>query len=379
MPLTTDAARLYTAPHLLPGTYNITATAWGFATEVQSGVALTVGAQQVLNLTLRGGRTTEKVQVAGEAPAVQLATSSLSAVVNSTTVRELPLNGRSWTDLATLQPGVAGIQTQSDFAAGGNRGNRGFGAQVAIDGARPQQNNYRLDGVGLDDYANGAPGSVLGNTTLQVPSLKSASGPVRWLANGWELGGILKATNGLPFTATFGTDGDPLGLLSSDPWDFPNRLTGPGCASLINPENPNNYTKTLCFAIPAAPSLAFYNANCDPVNVVVNGPSTPTFPFPLCTNLRGNAGRNILIGPSTVNLDFSVFKNNYVRRISEAFDAQFRAELFNILNRANFAVPSNPNDVTIFASTRAPGAAAGLLTSNTTTAREIQFALKVVW
>jgi hypothetical protein len=106
----TDPAGFYTAPNLLPGTYEITATASGFSTEVQTSITLTVGAQQVLNFTLQVGRVTERVQVAGEAPAVQLATSSLSAAVNSTTVRELPLNGRSWTDLATLQPGVAAIQ-----------------------------------------------------------------------------------------------------------------------------------------------------------------------------------------------------------------------------------------------------------------------------
>src|SRR6202521_1876669 len=110
--VTTDPAGLYTAPNLLPGTYEITATASGFTTEVQTGVTLTVGAQQVLNLTMHVGTVSERVQVTGEAPAVQLATSTLSAVVNSTTVRELPLNGRSWTDLATLQPGVDAIQTQ---------------------------------------------------------------------------------------------------------------------------------------------------------------------------------------------------------------------------------------------------------------------------
>ena len=94
--VTTDPAGFYTAPNLLPGTYEITATASGFTTEVQTGVTLTVGAQQVLNLTMHVGTVSERVQVTGEAPAVQLATSTLSAVVNSTTVRELPLNVRRW-------------------------------------------------------------------------------------------------------------------------------------------------------------------------------------------------------------------------------------------------------------------------------------------
>jgi hypothetical protein len=76
---------------------------------------------------------------------VELASSSISAVISSTTIHELPLNGRSWTDLATLQPGVNAIQTQVPFTEGPGRGNRGFGAQVTISGARPHQNNYRLE------------------------------------------------------------------------------------------------------------------------------------------------------------------------------------------------------------------------------------------
>jgi hypothetical protein len=96
-------------------------------------------------------------------------------------------------------------------------------------------------------------------------------------------------------------------------------------------------------------------------------------------HLRGNAGRNILIGPGTSELDFSIFKNNPIKKISETFNVQFRAELFNILNHPNFAVPSSPSNTDIFDSTGAPSSVAGLLTSTTTTAREIQFARKVIW
>jgi hypothetical protein len=55
--------------------------------------------------------------------------------------------------------------------------------------------------------------------------------------------------------------------------------------------------------------------------------------------LHGNSGPNILIRPGTSNLDSSVFKNNYIKSISENFNVQFRAEFFNILNHANFAFP----------------------------------------
>jgi hypothetical protein len=214
---------------------------------------------------------------------------------------------------------------------------------------------------------------------LQPAALPSSSTPRRSPISTY------KANDGVPFTATFGTDGDPQGLNSSDPWAFPNRLTGPGCASLVNPGNPNNYIKTQCFAIPTAPASFFFPnvtvplCSSDRRLGVLYGPGTAVGTPPQCFNLRGNAGRNILIGPGLSNLDFSVFKNNPVRRISETFNVQFRAEFFNILNRPNFAVPITPDNTDIFDSSGSPTGVAGLLTSTTTTAREIQFAVKVVW
>ena len=80
-----------------------------------------------------------------------------------------------------------------------------------------------------------------------------------------------------------------------------------------------------------------------------------------------------------MNLDVSFFKNNPIRRISENFNVQFRAEIFNVLNRANFALPVNPDNTDIFDSTGALSDSAGILTSTVTSARLVQFALKVIW
>ncbi len=172
--VTTGGAGFYTAPNLLPGTYEIRVTAPGFSTQVQRGITLTVGAQQALDIKMQVGQVSQTVEVTTEAPTVELTSSTISAVVNAMTVRELPLNGRSWTDLATLQPGVSAIQTQPSFQVGGDRGNRGFGSQLTISGARPQENNYRLDGISLNDYGNGAPGSVLGGN-LGVDAIQEFS------------------------------------------------------------------------------------------------------------------------------------------------------------------------------------------------------------
>jgi len=155
--VTTNADGFYSAANLVPGNYEVSVSAAGFNTEIKKGIVINVGAQPVFNLILQIGSVSNRVEVTTEAPTVQLTSSDISATVNATTVRELPLNGRSWTDLASLQPGVDTIHTQPDFSTGADRGNRGFGQQLTISGARPQQNNYRLDGISLNDYANGAP------------------------------------------------------------------------------------------------------------------------------------------------------------------------------------------------------------------------------
>jgi hypothetical protein len=230
----------------------------------------------------------------------------------------------------------------------------------------------------VSDY--NVPRVLVVNASWLLPTIKSVPAVVGWAVNGWELGGILKLNDGPPFTPTFGTaGGDPLGLNSTDPWAFPDRLSGPGCSSLVNPGNPNNYIKTQCFSVPSAPSMAFWTASCDPTPFTDNNGNPVAVPFPQCFNLRGNAGRNILPGPGLVNLDFSLFKNNPVRRISETFNVQFRAEIFNILNHANFALPVEPDNTDVFDNTGAPTGTEGLLTTTTTSSRQIQFALKVVW
>src|SRR5260221_746286 len=91
----TNTDGFYSAPLLQPGNYMITVKGTGFATQVRMGITLEVGAHEVLNLVLQVGQMTQTVEVTAEAPTVELASSSISAVVNSTTVRELPLNGRS--------------------------------------------------------------------------------------------------------------------------------------------------------------------------------------------------------------------------------------------------------------------------------------------
>jgi len=157
----TKSEGAFTVPNLQPGNYEISVAAKGFSTLVRKGITLNVGQELVLNLTMQVGSVSERVVVTAEAPTVNLANATIGGLVNQHTVEELPLNGRSWTDLAVLTPGVHQSQDQPPITAG-DRIKRGLGLEITISGARPQQNNYLLDGVNINDYANAGPGSVLG-------------------------------------------------------------------------------------------------------------------------------------------------------------------------------------------------------------------------
>jgi hypothetical protein len=226
---------------------------------------------------------------------------------------------------------------------------------------------------GLSDF-NVAQNVVVG-FTWEVPGPVKSSQFAQWALGGWQLGGLYKASTGQPFTPIFG--GDPLGAKLDETGEVPSYI--PGC-NLVDKNFKKNplgpiYINPSCFTLPSVSNTtaASFPYPC------ANFPSGPTLPSGqvYCANLRGNLGRNVLIGPGLSKLDFSVFKNNHVRHISENFNAQFRAEIFNILNRANFSSPTD--NLQVFDQSGQSIQSAGLLTSAQTTSRQIQFALKLIW
>src|SRR4030088_205077 len=160
--VTTNGDGIYSAPNLLPGLYEVSVTAAGFKKLIQPAITLTVGAQRELNLSLKPGQTTEVVQVTDTPPNVETTTTAVTSTVDSKTIRELPLNGRDWTSLATLEPGVVSIPNQATTSFNANKGNRGFGNQLADSGHRPNENSYRVNGISINDYSNAAPGGATG-------------------------------------------------------------------------------------------------------------------------------------------------------------------------------------------------------------------------
>lgn len=222
---------------------------------------------------------------------------------------------------------------------------------------------------GLSDFDVRQVGAI--NAIWLVPSPTNWSTTPQWFASGWQIGGIYTVTTGLPFTPTIG--GDPLGLKGADLYAFPNRV--PGCDEVNSNFKSDrlHYLNLSCFTLPTAP--ASMSASCKPF---LGATTAPPAGQVYCANLLGNAGRNIVTGPGLQDFDFSLFKNNPVHRISETFNVQFRWEVFNLFNHANFN-PPGPGARQVFAVSGALNNA-GLLTSPTiTTSRQMQFALKFIW
>jgi len=162
----------------------------------------------------------------------------------------------------------------------------------------------------------------------------SASGLVDRLISGWQWNGILTAQSGLPFTPTVGSNRSGSGDTANP--DVPNR--NPAFSGPVITGDPNRWFNPQAFLLPMAGTY-------------------------------GNAGRNQFLGPNLIDLDTSLFKRI---RITETLNLQFRAEAFNILNRANFGQPS----IGVYAGTNI-SPSAGVITSTATTSRQLQFALKL--
>jgi hypothetical protein len=126
--VTTSQAGVYSVPNLTPGTYQATISAPGFSTLLRSNLEVSVGSELVVNLQLQLGSTQQTIEVKGAPPQVDAASSSTGAVVAGPTVRQLPLNGRDWTSLAALQPGVSVVHTLNAPALNISRSNRGLRA-----------------------------------------------------------------------------------------------------------------------------------------------------------------------------------------------------------------------------------------------------------
>ncbi|MBI4461178.1 MAG: TonB-dependent receptor, partial [Acidobacteria bacterium] len=136
--------------------YEITAESAGFQTEVRRGVTLTVGREAVVDFTLNVGAVAERITVTGEAPLIETTSSTVAGLISETQMRELPLNARSYEQLALLEPNVY-LQRNTTRAT-----NIGLGAPLSSGGMRTTFNYFVVDGIDAMDVSNNTPGSAAG-------------------------------------------------------------------------------------------------------------------------------------------------------------------------------------------------------------------------
>ena len=146
----------YLVSNLGLGDYEIAASLPGFQTAVQTGIEITIDRRALVNFTLNVGEITERVVVSGEAPLVETTSASVANLVDSQQIRDLPLNGRDFIQLAALQEGVV-IAPLASRQAGDS------GIKIIISGTRPSQTGILLDGTDIKNNQGNTPGGLSGS------------------------------------------------------------------------------------------------------------------------------------------------------------------------------------------------------------------------
>jgi hypothetical protein len=175
------------------------------------------------------------------------------------------------------------------------------------------------------------------NATYELP-FHAARKWGQKLAGGWSVSGIETLQSGFPFTPQ-------LGFNPTNNGDTRNPIRPSWNPAFSGP------------VILGAPNL-YYNATA------FVAPATGTY---------GDAGRNVLTGPGLATTDFSLAKNT---PLTDKLRLQFRAEFFNLFNRANFGTP---NAVVFSSASATPSPTAGVISSTATTSRQVQFGVKMLW
>jgi hypothetical protein len=145
----TNTDGIYVFPSVVPGTYSMQASAPGFGAVSQPPVTLEVGQTATFDFQLKVGATTSNVTVSAAAPALETSTSELGTVVSPKQMNDLPLNGRNFTQLLTITPGVVNLNTDQSSGGGGgwNGASIGSFSFPAVNGSRNRSNIFILDGA----------------------------------------------------------------------------------------------------------------------------------------------------------------------------------------------------------------------------------------
>ena len=228
--LVTDERGGFRALNLTPGIYSVTADLPGFTSARRENLTLEIGRDVAADLSMKVGALSEQVTVQGATTNVELSSTVAGGVVSATQIAELPLNGRSFMQLATLQPGVTVSRaTARDFTGG-------FGnTQVSIGGARPEMTGYLLEGTNIADVSDKAPSSMAG-VLLGVDAVKEFSVQTHDYAAefGRAAGGVISAVTK---SGTNNLHGTLFEFLRHSKFDEPNYFDpiDPSTGQQVNP------------------------------------------------------------------------------------------------------------------------------------------------
>ena len=161
----------YSAPLLSLGNYKVTASLPGFQGETRTGIELTLGREAVVDMQLTVGSVKETVEVTGEAPLVQTKDATVGYLVQDTTIRDLPLNGRDLQQVILHNPSVTEAMNPSSGSA-----YAGFGKKISISGLRTEDNAFLLDGSFIGDFSRHAPTGPSGSPS-RIRNGAGISGP----------------------------------------------------------------------------------------------------------------------------------------------------------------------------------------------------------
>ena len=215
------------------------------------------------------------------------------------------------------------------------------------------------------------------NAIYRIPDLVSKGNFLGKVLNGWSTSGILTLQSGLPFTVEEQTNRSRSNVFGGG--STAGAATSPDRPDLVPGRNNSNITSGTtagCPGVAAGQKLGTPNLWYDPCAFTLQP-----------AGFLGDAGRNILRGPGVANIDFSLTKDTPLPFLGESGKLQFRADIFNILNHANFTTPelggSPGNSAGIVFAGRTNGelplATAGNIPSTSTASRQIQLSLRIVF
>ena len=221
----TDGQGRYILPEMQVGTYDVSAQKSGFQQMVQTGVVLSVGARPILDFKLPVGRAEQVIEVQGEASRVDTETAAVGQLVSPNQMENLPINGRNFTSLLTLAPGVAPV---APTVGGGGQSETVYGEETnySVSGSRPVGLAYMLDNTDIRNWLDhGAGVSVLG-TSLGMEAIQEFN----ILTNTYsaEFGGTGAAINAVTKSGTNGFHGSAYEYFRNSVLDSMNEFDVPG-------------------------------------------------------------------------------------------------------------------------------------------------------